>query len=349
MLGRPKARVTLEEFQNTIDALCDYVFLVVMYNWGEPLLHKDFPALVRCAVDHGIAVHASSNLSVPLSERQCTEIIASGLQLLLVGVDGATPKTHALYRRGSDLAVVHRNLRSLVAAKKQVGATTPKIVAEFLVFRHNRDEISEFTKQMTEIGVYPHPVPPLLPGDDSLQEAGIPEFDRYQQHAVAISRLRTKGNRLSPCTWLYYSSTINPGGSVSPCCMVTNEKADFGRISQRSKPHQVFRDFRSTWNGTKYRAARALFRPESVMRWADQNLCRREPDGMGLAQANRSIPLICSECPIPEDLEMWSNLVSEMFVGFSRGMLHSVRSFRLRSALRLGVRATLLGIAAWLQ
>ncbi|MDQ3804003.1 MAG: radical SAM protein [Acidobacteriota bacterium] len=349
VLGRPKARLSVDEFKNTIDALGDSLFLLVMYNWGEPLLHKRFAGLVRYAAERGIVVHASSNLSVPLTEAQCRDVVSSGLQLLLVGVDGATPDTHARYRQGSRLPVVLENLRKLAAAKRQLGSISPHIVAEFLVFSHNQHEIPEFERQMDDIGVCTYTQAPLLPPGDSLEMADGPAFDRYRRHQRTIEALRRKGRSLKPCTWLHYSSIINPGGSISPCCMVSNEASDFGRVTQTKKPAEMGRDFRTQWNGRKYTAARRLFRRETVARWAAKNLRLREPDGMGLSQARRATPMICAECPIPEDVEVWSDLVSEMYQEFTIATRRALTAFEIRPAARAGVRAALLGIAKLLQ
>jgi hypothetical protein len=177
-----------------------------------------------------------------------------------------------------------------------------------------------------------------------LEPAGE-EFDKYSQHATIIDELRNKGKHLLPCTWLYYASVVNPGGSLSPCCMVTNQDSDFGVLDQKTGPRQVFQDFSLQWRGATYRAARRLFASTRVEAWANKNLNVRTPDGMGLVQVGRQYKLICDACPIPEDIELWSALITSIYATFRRGLAEC--SFRQEPIvwLRLWVRLALLRIA----
>ena len=349
-LGRPKTKVTIDEFKNSIDALGEYIFLLVMYNWGEPLLHQEFPRLVRYATAKHIVVHASSNLSMQLSEERCRDIVLSGLQLLLVGVDGATPETHESYRRGSNLPLVHENLRKLVRIKKSLKSETPHIVAIFLVFEHNEHELEDFKKQMDEIGVRYDATAPFLPPSSGLKKSKNEEFDRYLKGAANCNNLRRKGNTLAPCTWLYYSSIINPGGSISPCCMVANENFDFGKINQTPKNwNALLSDFRESWNGDKYRSARGLFQKDCLIEWSKNNLTALNQDGMALSQVNKNVSIICEECPIPDEIEIWSHFIQEMCTAFASSSIKELISFKLRNGLSLAFKASLLRIAWWLQ
>ncbi len=46
---RPVTTIDENLFKAAIDELGDYIFLLWMYNWGEPLLHKQTPELIKYA------------------------------------------------------------------------------------------------------------------------------------------------------------------------------------------------------------------------------------------------------------------------------------------------------------
>jgi len=348
-LERPKKMVNPEEFNTTIGALADWVFTLYLYNWGEPLLHKDFAKLVKYATDKGIVVTASSNLSMRLTLEQCEEIVRSGLHLLVVGVDGASPAVHAMYRKGSNLELVHNNLRTLILVKEKLGSPTPIISVQYLVFAHNETEIEEFSKQMGEIGVNSYYLAPAwLPPNGTISMPQDPRYDMYKLVNESISKLRLQGRSLKPCTWLYYTSTINPGGTISACCGVLSESSDFGSLHPTDSPVEMGNQFRTEWNGDRYSAARELFsKGAQVERWASKNLRDLGPDGM--AFSSKGVPMICAQCPIPHTLELWSQEVLRLYEAFWRLTRQCIKSLDLRGAAVNAIKAFILRLAVLLQ
>ncbi len=349
LLERPKELVNPEVFKKTIDALADWVFILSMYNWGEPLLHKDFATLVRYAADKGIIVTASSNFSMPLTARQCEEIVKSGLHSLKVGIDGASPAVHALYRRGSNLDQLHKNLRTLILAREALKSATPIISVSYHVFAHNETEIEEFSKQMSEMGVDTYSaVPAWLPPDGTVSAPKDPQYNMYKAVNASISKLRSKGKNLRPCTWLYYASIINPGGTISPCCGVVSESSDFGKLDALNGSAGISEQFGEQWNGRKYASARELFGGRAeVERWAAKNL--RDLDVDGMAFSGKGASMICAQCPIPQTLEQWSRQILRIYRRLCRLTWQCLGSLDLGGAVANATKALILRMALWLQ
>src|ERR687889_737956 len=67
-----------ELFKSAIDEIGDYVFQLNMYNWGEPLLHKRTPEMIRYAKDKEIAIKLSTNLSIKLTDDYIERLVRSG-------------------------------------------------------------------------------------------------------------------------------------------------------------------------------------------------------------------------------------------------------------------------------
>jgi MoaA/NifB/PqqE/SkfB family radical SAM enzyme len=344
MLDRPKERVDPEQFRATVDALADKVFVIYMYNWGEPLLHKEFSKLVKYATSKGIVVKTSSNLSIPLNDAQLRDIVESGLQQIKVGIDGATPEVHEQYRRRSDLELVHKNVRTIADFKKQLNSATPEISVAYHVFAHNESEIEEFKKQMPALGVnHFGPSPSWLPPDGTVLKPKDPRYDMYKIANKTISGLRSQGDELKPCGWLYYATVINPGGTISPCCGVASESYDYGELPAKGGAAEMDKEFRAVWNGKKYAGSRKLFnRKDTMQKWVAKNLRDLQPDGMAFSQLSRKSSLICADCPIPHTLERWTGELEEIFRLYGQETKRCLRKLNLPAALVNGIKTLIL-------
>ena len=67
----------------------------------------------------------SSNMSVQLDDAAIEELVRSGLDTIMLSLDGATQATYQEYRRNGNLAVALDNLRRLVAAKRRAWRGAP--------------------------------------------------------------------------------------------------------------------------------------------------------------------------------------------------------------------------------
>jgi len=103
-LGRKSGRMPVDMFRNIVDQIADRVYIVNLYNWGEPLLHPRIFDMADYAASKGLSVRMSSNLNRMTSE-QARLMVESGLEELLVDFDGATQVTYERYRIGGNLAV----------------------------------------------------------------------------------------------------------------------------------------------------------------------------------------------------------------------------------------------------
>ena len=88
----------LDEFKPVINYLGKWLQSVDMYSWGEPLLNKSFVEMIRhSATEHNIRTITSLHLN-NLSDEQVKGFVTSGLDKLIVSVDGATQEVYEQYR-----------------------------------------------------------------------------------------------------------------------------------------------------------------------------------------------------------------------------------------------------------
>jgi MoaA/NifB/PqqE/SkfB family radical SAM enzyme len=301
---RPRVTMDMSLFKRFIDELGEYAFVLYLHNWGEPLLHKDFPDMVAYAKTFGIHVIASTNLSLPLSHEALERLVRSGLDLLTVALDGVTQDTYSTYRRGGSIDLVRKNLKTISEIKRRLNSPTQEVVWQFLVFKHNEGEMPVARKVYREWGAdVLRFASPLLPPEGSapgIEASTIEAFDNYAVTPANEHRWETQGapyplfpgSQLSrPCAWLWEAMVLNPGGSVSPCVAVVDGAHDFARDSSGNSFTQI-------WNNPTYQKAR---RADFTLARSHEHkrVTHIEKTGMALGMTLSDGQLICERCPVP--------------------------------------------------
>lgn len=267
--SRPKAMLSLENFKRIIDELGPYLIHIDFCNWGEPFLNRQIYQMIKISKQYHIDTKIDSNFN-KFSEQDAEDLILSGLDKLIVSIDGATPQTYSKYRIGGDFNLVMNNLKLLLKKKRQLNKSHPFISWQFLVFRHNEDEIEQVKRMGNDLGVDHVGITRAFIGNKDwipLNEA----YSHYQREGTEFisSQDRTERFLKAPqeevCNWPWEAIVINADGSVSPCCSVEDEKDDFGNIFQQP--------FKEIWNNEKYRVARRYIREKKINPERDSNIC----------------------------------------------------------------------------
>jgi len=137
----PKARqfFDYEEYQTLVDRYQDTVFEVSLYDDGEPLLHDRVIEFIRYAHERRIGTIISTSLSFEKSDAFWEELAGSGLDRLIVAIDGVTSDVYKEYRTNGNLELVMANLRKILEYKKQL--QSPMVVEwQMIDFPWNRIE-----------------------------------------------------------------------------------------------------------------------------------------------------------------------------------------------------------------
>ena len=252
-IDRDKGIMHFETYTKTIDQIKDYCVWLSVYSWGEPFLNRRIHEFVSYAHQNRIATIMSTNLVKPLSPEMAENIIKSGLDVLIVSLDGVTQEVYEKYRVGGRLDRVLDNLRLLVQKKRELGYTTPHVEWQFIVMRQNEHQMEEARQLATEIGVnsvifknvdFPH-------GMDDAKEAQrwLPrEHPDYLRDDPFVKPYQEDGRR---CWRLWRSAVVNWDGGLAPCCYLTDKSEDFGEVTKSS--------IKDIWNNENYTTARGLF------------------------------------------------------------------------------------------
>lgn len=225
---RPGAALAFAEFERLMAELGPAALQVDFFNWGEPLLNPELERMIALAKRWRAATVLSTSLD-RLDEARAEALVRSGLDVLVASVDGASPESYARYRVGGDFERVLGNLRLLLRTRARLGARTPFVYWQFLVFRHNEHEMEAARALARELGVDRIGFrAAVIPDPDWVPLAqGAPLYagNPFPQTLNAGGR---RGGRAPSCVWPWVSAVVNADGAVSPCCAVEDARDDFG-------------------------------------------------------------------------------------------------------------------------
>ena len=257
-IHRDEGVMNYELFTEIIDQIKHSCVWLTLYSWGEPFLNQRIHEYIEYAHKQKIATIISSNLNKPLTPEMAEQVVKSGLDVMIVSLDGVTQDVYEIYRVTGHLDRVLDNLRLLDETKRRLGTKTPYIEWQFIVMKQNEHQIDEARALAGTLGVdslvfkkvdFPH-------GEDdpALAERWLPrQHPEYLREDPFYKPYQEDGN---VCWRLWRSAVINWDGGFAPCCYLTDKTEDFGDLNDSS--------VKEVWNNEKYTTARGLFNKDFV-------------------------------------------------------------------------------------
>ena len=147
----PKGTLTGDRLSRLLRTYGPHAIGIYLCNYGEPLLNLETPALIRQSKQWLLSAMLSTSLSVRKFDPEA--YVESGLDFMVLSIDGATQPVYERYRRNGDLDLVLGNVRKLVRARDRLGKRTPVLSWNFLAFEHNAHEIPLAERMARKIGV----------------------------------------------------------------------------------------------------------------------------------------------------------------------------------------------------
>lgn len=246
---RPTGMLSQQLFEKVIDELSDTLIWLTFYFQGEPFLHTGFLDMVKIASKRNIYTSTSTNGHY-LNQETARQTVESGLDRLIISIDGVTQRSYEAYRVGGKLDKVLEGTKNIIHWKKKLKSKTPHVMFQFLVVRQNEHEITEVRTLAKELGVDEVVFKTAQIYDYKNGSELIPENDqyaRYQKHADGTYTIKNK--LLNHCWKMWHSCVITWDGKVVPCCFDKDASHVLGNISHQS--------FQSIWTSEPYQTFRA--------------------------------------------------------------------------------------------
>lgn len=230
-MTRARGQMDLGDFERLLDEAGDYLVLLMLWNQGEPFINKAFVPMVRAAHARRIPTMTSTNGHFVRTLEQAREVVASGLDEIIISLDGVDQETYETYRVGGKLERVLQGARLLAQAKREMASRTPLVNLQFIVFRHNEADLEEAERLARDLEADKFLTKTAQVYSSQEAATFLPEGDLYRRYEPTPaegngSGLRVKGQPVRGCKVLWYSSMVNWNGDVAPCCF--DKDVDFG-------------------------------------------------------------------------------------------------------------------------
>ncbi len=264
---RPTGMLQEDVFTKVIDQLAPTLSYLTFYFQGEPFLHPKFLPLVHYAAQRNIYTATSTNAHY-LNEDAARKTVESGLDKLIVSIDGTTQKTYEAYRVGGQLNKVLEGTRHVLAWKKKLKSITPRVVFQFLVVKPNEHQIPEIKKIAAEMGVDDLVLKTAQIYNYQQGSPLIPSIDKYARYRRKPDGTYALKNNLGNNCWkMWHSCVVTWDGNVVPCCFDKDAQFVMGNVKD-----QPFADI---WRGERYEK----FRQSLLRSRSEIEICKNCTEG----------------------------------------------------------------------
>ncbi len=231
--SRNTGMLDLPLYRKIIDELHGELMYLILYFQGEPFLNKNFLEFVKYAAAKNVYTATSSNGHY-FTDEMARATVESGLDRLIISMDGITQETYQKYRVGGNLEKVLAGTERLVYWKKKLGKSTPNIIWQFIAFKHNEHQIPELKRRAKELGVDELGIKTAQIYDYQHTDDLIPEDEALSRYKKTDQGYVIKNELLNQCWRMWRGSVITWDGLVVPCCFDKDATHRFGDVSTDS-------------------------------------------------------------------------------------------------------------------
>jgi radical SAM protein with 4Fe4S-binding SPASM domain len=205
-----------------------------LYFQGEPFLHNQLTGLIHYAHKANIYTSTSTNGQF-LNKITAGNLVLSGLDKLIISIDGTTQQVYETYRVGGNLQNAIDGINHIIEAKKEFKSITPMVEIQFLVLKTNEHQMNDMKQLAKSLNV------------DKLtfKTAQLNDFENGNELLTSISRFARyrkandgkyiiKGRQPNRCWRMRSGAVINVQGEVLPCCFDKLSEYSFGNVNEKS-------------------------------------------------------------------------------------------------------------------
>src|SRR6478736_3071991 len=246
---RPTGMLKTSLFNSVIDQLAPTLSYLIFYFQGEPYLHAQLLDMVSYASSKNIYTATSTNAHY-LTEEVARKTVESGLDRLIISIDGSTQEVYENYRIGGNLDKVIEGTKNIIAAKRELKSRTPHVIFQFLVVKPNEHQIEEVEKLGHSLGVDEVAFKTAQIYDFKNGSDFIPSIDKYSRYKKNSDGTYGIKNELSNHCWkMWNSCVITWDGKVVPWCFDKDAHFVLGDLNKNS--------FEEIWRGDQYHEFRS--------------------------------------------------------------------------------------------
>jgi len=245
-LTRKRGTILFDDYKKIIDDSYKYLLNLFLYFQGEPFISKNIFEMIKYASDKNIYTATSTNGHF-LSKENSFKIVESGLDKLIISLDGTTQDVYEQYRVSGNLEKVIEGIKNLIEIKSKLKSKTPFVELQFLVLGTNEHQKDDFLKLGKLLKVNSIKLKTAQIYDYENGSKFIPNNKKYSRYIAteSIESKKTTESRLfnkyvlkkklkNRCPRLWNSAVVTINGDVLPCCFDKDAKYSLGNIKKKS-------------------------------------------------------------------------------------------------------------------
>lgn len=264
---RPTGNLKADFFERVIQESRRHLAYITFYFQGEPYINPNFLDMVAYASRHGIYTATSTNAHF-LHDKLAKRTVESGLDRLIVSLDGTTQEVYESYRRNGELNKVLEGTRNVLRWRKELKSKTPLVIFQFLVVKPNEHQIEAVQQLGDEMGVDQVVFKTAQVYDYENGNPLIPTIEKYSRYRKGSNgKYRIKNKLLNQCWRMWQGCVVTWDGLVVPCCFDKDAKHRMGDL----KTHSL----REVWRGGVYKN----FRQSLLRSRSEIDICRNCTEG----------------------------------------------------------------------
>lgn len=225
----PEKFMSREVWARTLSEVRETAWIIQFYFQGEPLLNKDLPAMIRESHDAGLYTIVSTNAQA-LTQDLAEDLVHSGLDRIIISMDGLTDETYNAYRVGGRLEKTKAALRYL--RKSKIANRKSKIVIELQVLRlkTNEHEWQQFKRVYKSLGADRLTFKTAQLYDYQNGHPLMPSDPRYSRYIKGTDGLYHRRKLSKGCFRVWSGAVVTTNGEVLPCCYDKAHDYAYGNI-----------------------------------------------------------------------------------------------------------------------
>lgn len=264
---RPTGMLDVNLFKSIINQSYQTAAYLLLYFQGEPYLHPQFVELVNYASAKGLYTATSTNAHY-LTDENAKKTIESGLDRLIISIDGSTQDTYEGYRVGGTLSKVIEGTRNLIEWKKKLNSATPFVIFQFLVVKPNGHQIEEIKALGKELGVDKVAFKTAQLYDYKNGNSLMPTIEKYSRYKKQPDgTYQFKNKLLNQCWKMWHSTVVTWDGIVVPCCFDKDAGHQQGSLTDQN--------LEDVWEGNSYND----FRKQLLTNRKNIDICQNCTEG----------------------------------------------------------------------
>jgi radical SAM protein with 4Fe4S-binding SPASM domain len=191
---------------------------------------------------------ATSTNAHYLTDNLARQTVESGLDRIIISLDGLDQETYEKYRVGGNLEKVLEGTRNLVRWKKQLRSKAPYIILQFIVFSTNEHQVPEVKKLALELGVDKLELKTAQVYNYEDGNPLIPKNTAYSRYKKRNGKFYIDNPLNNHCFRMWRGCVITWDGLVVPCCFDKDATHRLGDLKKQN--------FDEIWKGKTYESFR---------------------------------------------------------------------------------------------